>query len=76
MIRDGLRLSVQRRSLITLTCSQYAALDAAGVLALATVAPGPNVDAFTGGIVLGISAAFVVLAALGGLAIVRRILGS
>jgi hypothetical protein len=44
--------------------------------ALALVAPGPDVDAFMGGVVLGISAAFVVLTALGGLAIVRRILGS
>ena len=43
---------------------------------VALVAPGPDVDAFTGGVVLGISAAFVVLALLGGLSIVRRILGS
>ncbi|HWM64796.1 MAG TPA: hypothetical protein VNP96_12510 [Solirubrobacterales bacterium] len=42
----------------------------------ALVAPGPDVDAFTGGVVLAISAGFIILVALGGLAIVRRILGS
>jgi hypothetical protein len=42
----------------------------------ALVAPGPDVDAFMGGVVLGISAALVILAGLGGLSIVRRILGS
>jgi hypothetical protein len=40
------------------------------------VAPGPDVDAFTGGVVLALSVGFIVLVALGGLAIVRRILGS
>lgn len=47
-----------------------------GFAPLALVAPGPDVDAFTGGVVLAISAGFIVLVALGGLAIVRRILGS
>lgn len=46
------------------------------VFPLAAVSSGPNVDAFTGGVVLGVSAAFLILTALGGLAIVRRILGS
>lgn len=46
------------------------------VALLAVVTPGPDVDAFTGGVVLGISAAFLVVVALGGLSIVRRILGS
>jgi hypothetical protein len=40
------------------------------------VAPGPDVDAFTGGVVLGVSVAFIVIAGLGGVAIVRRVLGS
>lgn len=48
----------------------------AGVSPLSVVAPGPDVDAFMGGVVLGLTAAFLVLVALGGLAIVRRILGS
>jgi hypothetical protein len=43
---------------------------------LGLVAPGPDVDAFTGGVVTALSAGFIVLVALGGLAIVRRILGS
>lgn len=43
---------------------------------LALVAPGPDVDAFTGGVVLAVSAGFIILVAFGALAIVRRILGS
>ena len=47
-----------------------------GLVPLALVSSGPDVDAFTGGVVLAISAGFIVLVALGGLSIVRRILGS
>lgn len=56
------------------TCSLYAALDAAVVLAV--IETGPDVDAFTSGVALALSAGFLILVALGGLAIVRRILGS
>lgn len=55
---------------------QYPALGAGGIPLLGLVSVGPDVDAFTGGVVTGLSAAFVVLALLGGLSIVRRILGS
>lgn len=44
--------------------------------ALAAVNTAPDVDAFTGGVVVALSAAFIILTALGGLAIVRRILGA
>lgn len=55
---------------------QYPALGAGGAPLFSLVTVGPDVDAFTGGVVTGLSAAFVVLTLLGGLAIVRRILGS
>ena len=51
-------------------------LAVSGLAPLSLVAPGPDVDAFTGGVVTALSAGFIVLVALGGLAIVRRILGS
>jgi hypothetical protein len=51
-------------------------LAVSGFAPLSLVAPGPDVDAFTGGVVTALSAGFIVLVALGGLAIVRRILGS
>jgi hypothetical protein len=43
---------------------------------LALVSAEPNGDAFVGGLQLGLSAAFIVIAALVGLSIVRRMLGS
>lgn len=76
MIRDSGASSPGHRPLIAPTCSLYPALDAGGILSIALVAIGPDVDAFTGGLVLGISAAFVFLAIFGGLSVVRRILGS
>lgn len=51
-------------------------LAVSSVAPLADVALGPDVDAFTGGVVTALSAGFIILALLGGLAIVRRILGS
>lgn len=43
---------------------------------LAAVTIGPNVDAFIDGVQLVLGAAFLVSAALGGLAIFRRIVGA
>ncbi len=37
---------------------------------------GPNSDAFLGGVGIGLGVAFIVMAALGGLAIFRRIVGA
>lgn len=36
----------------------------------------PVVDAFTGGVVTALSAAFVAMVLLGGIALIRRILGA
>lgn len=46
------------------------------VLSVGLVELGPDVDAFMGGVILGLGAFFVVMSALGGLALFRKILGS
>lgn len=66
--------AVLPRSAAALSRPYLPAVPAPALLAL--VAPGPDVDAFTGGVVLALSVGFIILVALGGLAIVRRILGS
>jgi hypothetical protein len=45
-------------------------------LVFAAVSAAPDVDAFIGGAELGLSVAFIVVALLGGVSIVRRILGA
>jgi hypothetical protein len=42
----------------------------------ATISAAPDVDAFTGGVVLGLSIAFIVVTLLVGVSIVRRVMGS
>jgi hypothetical protein len=43
---------------------------------LGLVSTGPDVDAFIGGVQLGVGVAFIVVTGLVGLSIVRRIMGS
>jgi hypothetical protein len=43
---------------------------------LAVIDAAPDVSAFIGGVEVGLSVAFIVLVGLGGLSIVRRIMGA
>lgn len=44
-------------------------------MTVALLSVAPDVDAFTGGVVVGLSVIFLALVAFGGVAVVRRILG-
>lgn len=74
IVRFARRFSLQRRPLITPTCSLYAALDAAGVSLLAAVSAGPDAEAFTAGLQIVLAAAFLVIVLLIGLSVIRKAL--